>query len=250
MAKVKANLHKKSEHNSHFMGLMLSLQWRHNDRDGASNYQPHDCLLNRLFRRRSKKAYKLRVTGLSTGYSPVTGEFPAQKASNSEKVSIWWRHRDAAEEELLSQHPGISIVESHHTRWWRARKYKSWRLKGQFKAFPVYYFNVIIFTLQLRNILIFNSITKTDHPQPQTPPFQHCPQIRFGRESDQNLKCTETATKMRNLFCNDLEYIGLFKVIIYVLLSVIYSKIIMCFCNKVVQRMYTADVHSFVFGIL
>ena len=28
----------------------LSLQWRHNDRDGVSNYQPHDCLLNRLFR--------------------------------------------------------------------------------------------------------------------------------------------------------------------------------------------------------
>ena len=26
------------------------------------------------------------------GYSPVTGEFPAQRASNAEKVSIWWRH--------------------------------------------------------------------------------------------------------------------------------------------------------------
>ena len=32
-----------------------SLQWRHNERDGVSNHQPHDCLLNRLFRRRSKK---------------------------------------------------------------------------------------------------------------------------------------------------------------------------------------------------
>ena len=32
-----------------------SLQWRHNGHDGVSNYQPHDCLLNRLFRRRSKK---------------------------------------------------------------------------------------------------------------------------------------------------------------------------------------------------
>ena len=28
------------------------LQWRHNDHDGVSNHQPHDCLLNRLFRRR------------------------------------------------------------------------------------------------------------------------------------------------------------------------------------------------------
>ena len=41
-----------------------TLQWRHNGRDGVSNHQPHDCLLNRLFRRRSKKTSKLRVTGL------------------------------------------------------------------------------------------------------------------------------------------------------------------------------------------
>ena len=26
------------------------------------------------------------------GKSPVTGEFPAQRASNAENVSIWWRH--------------------------------------------------------------------------------------------------------------------------------------------------------------
>ena len=26
------------------------------------------------------------------GDSPVTGEFPAQRASNAENVSIWWRH--------------------------------------------------------------------------------------------------------------------------------------------------------------
>ena len=47
-----------------------------------------------LFRRESKKTSKLRVTGLCAGNSPVTGEFPAQMASNAENVSIWWRHRD------------------------------------------------------------------------------------------------------------------------------------------------------------
>ena len=41
-----------------------ALRWRHNERDSVSNHQPHDCLLNRLFRRRSKKTSKLRVTGL------------------------------------------------------------------------------------------------------------------------------------------------------------------------------------------
>ena len=50
---------------------------------GVSNQQPHDCLLNRLFRRRSKKTSKLRVTDLCVGNSPVTGEFPAQMASNA-----------------------------------------------------------------------------------------------------------------------------------------------------------------------
>ena len=49
-------------------------------------------MLNRLSRRRSEKASKLRVTGLCAGNSPVTGEFPAQRASNAENVSIWWRH--------------------------------------------------------------------------------------------------------------------------------------------------------------
>ena len=41
---------------------------------------------------RSKKTPKLRVTGLCDGNPPVTGEFPPQKASNAENVSIWWRH--------------------------------------------------------------------------------------------------------------------------------------------------------------
>ena len=63
-----------------------------NGRGGVSNHQPHNCLLNFLFRRRSKKTSKLRVTGLCVGYSPVTDEFPAQMASNAESVSIWWRH--------------------------------------------------------------------------------------------------------------------------------------------------------------
>ena len=59
----------------------------------VSNHQPHDCLLNRLFRRGLEKTSKLRVTGLCEGNSPVTGEFPAQRASNTENVSIWWRRR-------------------------------------------------------------------------------------------------------------------------------------------------------------
>ena len=64
-------------------GMASNLIWKH---------QPHDCLLNHLLRRRSKKTSKLLVTGLCAGNSPVTSEFPAQRASNAENVSIWWRH--------------------------------------------------------------------------------------------------------------------------------------------------------------
>ena len=71
-----------------------TLQWRHNGHDDVSDHQPYDCLLNRLFRRRWKKASKLRVSGLCEGDSLVTGEYPAQRASNLENVSIWWRHHE------------------------------------------------------------------------------------------------------------------------------------------------------------
>ena len=73
-------------------GPLSPLRWRHNDHAGVSNHQPHGCLLNRLFRRKSKKTSKLRVTSLCVGNSPGTGEFPSQMASFAENVSIWWRH--------------------------------------------------------------------------------------------------------------------------------------------------------------
>ena len=72
----------------------ITLRWRHNDHAGVSNHQPPSCLLNRLFRRKSKKTSKLRVTGLCAGNSPGTGEFSAQMASYAENVSIWWRHHE------------------------------------------------------------------------------------------------------------------------------------------------------------
>ena len=85
-----------------FFVTIWPLQWRHNDHDSVSNHQPHDCFLNRLFRRRSKRTSKLHVTGFCVGNSPVTGEFPAQKASNAENVFIWWRHHDVSREQCVN----------------------------------------------------------------------------------------------------------------------------------------------------
>ena len=125
---------------------LISLQWRHNWRDGASNHQPHNCLLNRLFRRRSQKTSKLRVTGLCcAGNSPVAGEFPAQMASNAENVSIWWRHHmkigyptDVRPSTVLSAAQYIFIISCfiwfqelynvpyEHIDWSRQRNNISW----------------------------------------------------------------------------------------------------------------------------
>ena len=41
-----------------------------------------------------QKKSKARVTGLCEGNLLGTGEFPAQRASNAENVSIWWRHHE------------------------------------------------------------------------------------------------------------------------------------------------------------
>ena len=69
-----------------------TLQWRHNERDGVSNHQRLDGLPKGLFRRRSKKASKSRVTGLCEGNPP------SQSVSNVENVFIHlmtssWRDR-------------------------------------------------------------------------------------------------------------------------------------------------------------
>ena len=100
-----------------------SLRWRHNDHAGVSNHQPHGCLLNRLFRRKSKKTSKLRVTGLCAGNSPGTGEFPAQMASYAENVSIWWRLHVldwlVSEDHLVIDIFRWLLVYKQRLAWWR-----------------------------------------------------------------------------------------------------------------------------------
>ena len=72
-----------------------SLHWCHNDHDGVSNHQPHGFLLNRLFRRRSKKKIKVRVTGLCVGNSPRPVKSPhkepvTRKMFPFDDVIMWW----------------------------------------------------------------------------------------------------------------------------------------------------------------
>ena len=59
--------------------ILAALQWRHNERDGYSNHQPCDYLLNRLFRRRSKKTSAFRLTCLCEGNPPMTDGSPHKR---------------------------------------------------------------------------------------------------------------------------------------------------------------------------
>ena len=69
-----------------------SLHWRHNGRDGFSNRLPRDCLLNRLFRRRSNKTSKLRVIVLFAGNSPVTHTNGQLRGKCFHSMTSSWAH--------------------------------------------------------------------------------------------------------------------------------------------------------------
>ena len=65
--------------NRNSMGMRYdsTLQWRHNERDGVSNHQPHDCLLNRLIKAQIKEDIQ------APPYWPLWGKF----------MGDWWNPR-------------------------------------------------------------------------------------------------------------------------------------------------------------
>ena len=97
-----------------------TLLWRHNGRDDVSNHQPHDCLLNRSFRRRSKKTSKLRVTGFVSPVNsplkwPVTRKmFPFDDVfmNGSEMAAILSRPQNVEMTGYASTHRRISYFSS------------------------------------------------------------------------------------------------------------------------------------------
>ena len=109
------------------------LQWCHNGRDCVSNHQPHDCLLNRIFRRRSKKSSKFHVTDVSVGN---------QWASNVENVSIWRCHHaldGRANDKCLSQ----AIIEKREIRYmydgYFRKRYNQWLQIGYYCRYTFAY---------------------------------------------------------------------------------------------------------------
>ena len=48
------------------------------------------------------------------GNSPVTGEFPAQMASDVENVSIWWRHHESCDYPSVSEAAWVMWMNEVH----------------------------------------------------------------------------------------------------------------------------------------
>ena len=71
----------------------LSLQWRNNELDGVSNYQRLDCCLLNHSLVEVQINENIKAPLHWTFWGEFTSEFPTQRASNAENVSIWWRHQ-------------------------------------------------------------------------------------------------------------------------------------------------------------
>ena len=113
--------------------ISLPLQRRHNEHDGVSDHQPHDCFLKRLFRQKNQRKHQSSASlAFMWGIHRSTGEFPAQSASNAENVPIWWRHHESAILWTISFGPGLychglllrprpsvnrDVVSSHLSSW-------------------------------------------------------------------------------------------------------------------------------------
>ena len=87
----------------HYSGVIMSAM--------ASQTTGVCCLLNCFFRRRSEKTSKLQVIGFCAGNSPVTGQFPTQRASNAENASIWWCRHVKCVWKIQNQIMATSVME-------------------------------------------------------------------------------------------------------------------------------------------
>ena len=69
------------------------LHWRHNDHDGVSDHHAASRLFTQPFiQTQIKEDIKAPRHWPLCGEFTGTGEFPAQRTSYAENVSIWWRH--------------------------------------------------------------------------------------------------------------------------------------------------------------
>ena len=84
---IQGHHHKAAHHDS-------TIQWHHNERDGVSNHRRFH-VFTKSFVQAQIKIHQSSESLAFVRNSPVTGELPAQRASNAKTVSIWWRHNES-----------------------------------------------------------------------------------------------------------------------------------------------------------
>ena len=91
----------------------VTLHWRHNERDGVSNHQQLDCFFNRLFRRRSKKTSKLRVTDVCAGWTLTMFPFDdvIMVSSSSWQQELITQTYSQFKYDFFTEHHLVSITE-------------------------------------------------------------------------------------------------------------------------------------------
>ena len=93
--------------------LLKTLHWRHFDHDWGPRLRlksPATWLFTQSFiRAQIKKIIKAPRHWPLCGEFTGTGEFPTQRVSNAENVSIWWRHHDVSRQMCI----GLVYFRSH-----------------------------------------------------------------------------------------------------------------------------------------
>ena len=137
---------------THFAGVHElnndnQLHRRHNESDGVSNHQRLDGLLNRLFRRRSKKASTFRVTGLWEGNPPVTGEF-FHKVPVMRKMFSFakWRHHATTKRKRCAYFLMVYNTYLSNTLG------LNWRLRKWQRCFSFYNYVIIIYCAIMEHV--------------------------------------------------------------------------------------------------
>ena len=102
-----------------YMCRQIPIQWGHNECHELS--WRLNCLLNRLFRRTSKKTSKLAVTGLCEGIHPWVAQ--AITWTNTSK-DLWHHMMSKGHSELNLFWNTASKLGQYHAYWWPGDKMK------------------------------------------------------------------------------------------------------------------------------
>ena len=77
-----------------FIKPWFTLPWRHNDHDSVSKSPASRLFTQPFIQTQIKENIKAPRHWPLCGEVTGTGEFPAQRATYAENVSIWWRHHE------------------------------------------------------------------------------------------------------------------------------------------------------------